>query len=795
MTMKILTFLLTMSLCIMLSAEVITDGSLGARLDLAGPNFQVKAALGQQRGSNLFHSFQTFNLQSHETATFSAPDSVRTVISRVTGNQPSLIDGLIRSTIPQAAMYFLNPKGILFGPHAQLDVPGHFHASTADYLRLADGGRFDVRQPSNSALTVAPVEAFGFLTNSIAGISIQGIGEVTQAEDRPMGLNVSSGKTLSIIAGDIEMTGSYYRSDAYIPEYRGYIKPLGNLIAPSGRINLASVASKGVVIPTSSTLDVSTFSQLGRITLTHKSLLEVSGFVAGRVFIRADQLLLSDASQIFSNIRDYGESIFPVADPDAHIDIALKKLSVIDASWIAGYAFTTTSDLGDIRIQSEDIQLRNGSWINSQSYTGGDTGNISIKTDSIHIENGGIGVIARDTGDAGRIHIQAIDTISVVGADSQEGWSSGILSITTPTNTGILGGVGGDIILDTQDLVLKTGAQISSSTIAGEGKQSQDAGHIKIQATGTVQISGVNPYGENENGLSTGIYVRSQGDQAGDAGTISLTADALSIREGGIISASTSGHGQGGHIYLDVHDTLTITGDSATVVLQAPKESQLKFRENFPGHQKNRVAISGIYGDSFSHDEGAGEAGTIKIAADQLVLTKGATINTATQKASGGDITITTPHSLYLQASQVTTSVQGGIGDGGNIHIENPALVILNKGQIKARAEVGHGGNIHIIADQFVASTDSLIDASSKTAGLDGHIRIESPEEGVSDNLGVLFSGKLEVNASLKKSCSAYAADEKRSYFRVDNIGTRPVPHDQQGSPLLPGSSQVILKK
>ena len=33
----------------------------------------------------------------------------------------------------------INPSGILFGPNASLDVSGSFYASTAHYVRLADG--------------------------------------------------------------------------------------------------------------------------------------------------------------------------------------------------------------------------------------------------------------------------------------------------------------------------------------------------------------------------------------------------------------------------------------------------------------------------------------------------------------------------------------------------------------------------------------------------------------------------------------------------------------------------------
>jgi len=154
-------------------AQITTDGTLGQKLNLSGPDYQIGADLGQQQGSNLFHSFQDFNLQSHESATFSGPNQVQNVISRVTGGNPSNIDGLMRSTLPNADLYFINPEGILFGPNAKLDVQGSFHASTADYLRLKDGGRFHARQPNESLLTVAPVEAFGFLTDTPAPITLQ----------------------------------------------------------------------------------------------------------------------------------------------------------------------------------------------------------------------------------------------------------------------------------------------------------------------------------------------------------------------------------------------------------------------------------------------------------------------------------------------------------------------------------------------------------------------------------------------------------------------------------------------
>ena len=114
-TNLILILISFLTLLIPIRAEVVLDGTLGRSGALPGPDYLIGADLGQQRGGNLFHSFQDFNLDRYESATFSGPNSVQNLISRVTGGNPSQIFGTLRSTIPDADFYFLNPHGILFG--------------------------------------------------------------------------------------------------------------------------------------------------------------------------------------------------------------------------------------------------------------------------------------------------------------------------------------------------------------------------------------------------------------------------------------------------------------------------------------------------------------------------------------------------------------------------------------------------------------------------------------------------------------------------------------------------------
>src|SRR3954468_1099955 len=178
-------------------AQIITDGTVGPKVSLTGGRIQIGADLGTRRGANLFHSFEKFGIATGQTATFTGPEDIRNVISRVTGGEISNIDGTLASTVGQADLYFLNPAGVMFGPNAWLDVPGSFHVSTAHELRFADGASFSALDKTGSGLTVAPPEAFGFLDRPSGHIGV----------DRSQ-LEVPAGKTFSLVGGTLAIAGT-----------------------------------------------------------------------------------------------------------------------------------------------------------------------------------------------------------------------------------------------------------------------------------------------------------------------------------------------------------------------------------------------------------------------------------------------------------------------------------------------------------------------------------------------------------------------------------------------------------
>jgi len=807
------------------SAQIATDGSLGPLVNLPGPDYQITADLGQQYGGNLFHSFQDFNLQSFETATFSGATQIENVMTRVTGGNLSNIDGTIRSLIPNANFYFLNPYGIVFGPNAKLDVSGSFHASTADYLRFADDKRFVATQPDNHLLTVAPVEAFGFLDHTIAAISVTGPGKIMQTEPANTGLRVPVGKMLSLMGGAIDLNKGYFFET--VTDEQVTVTRLPLLAAPAGQINLASVASSGEIRLGDGFLDVSSLMQFADMSISDQSLVTVSGPGNGKLLVRGQHLLINNSKLESQTLGEQDNAL---------VDIQVGQLSLVQKSQIDARTEGKGSDI-QVNIQAKEaVNLLTGSNINVSTYNkeegAGDAGMVLIEAPTISIidssgifnstfgsgnagdviihaseqftiekasniyispyspstgGNGGrLQIIAKDVlvaggsylsgttfgpGKGGDITIIANGRVTLSEANS-DGFVSGLFTNSNPRYA--VADDAGNIVLEAKELVIEKGAMISSSTIARPDRRSGQGGNITLRVHGLIKLDGVNLYGENSEGFGSGIYVRAKGEQTGAAGQLEITAQGLFLTDGAVIESSTDSQASGGQINIQVDETLLIAGNSSQIILREPAGSQKNFQTDFP-NASTGVSVSGISGSSESTAPDAGMAGDIVINANAILIKSGL-INTSTQNAEGGNISLMIPGSFILQEqAKITTSVQGGNGNGGNITLANPNYILLDQSQIKAQANQGQGGNIHIVTEHFIRSPTSLVSASSRL-GVDGQVEIESPDNNITEGITTLSSEIFDARTLLKKSCDTmtYEDYENRSSFKVHPIAGHP---------------------
>lgn len=157
-------------------AQLIPDQSLGAEhsiINFINENRQDITG-GALRGSNLFHSFQEFNIGQAQSVYFANPAAVENILTRVTGTNISKILGTL-GVSGDANLFLLNPNGIYFGKDARLDVHGSFTASTSDRITLDENTWFTLTTPAEQLLTIQPETSFNYaLQNYLGNITTEG---------------------------------------------------------------------------------------------------------------------------------------------------------------------------------------------------------------------------------------------------------------------------------------------------------------------------------------------------------------------------------------------------------------------------------------------------------------------------------------------------------------------------------------------------------------------------------------------------------------------------------------------
>ncbi|MCC6965028.1 MAG: filamentous hemagglutinin N-terminal domain-containing protein [Nitrospira sp.] len=182
-----------------ISATPSGPGGLGTTLSTSGNTTNITGGTRPGGGPNLFHSFNQFSVGAGDVASFVNPGGVSNVISRVIGGSPSNINGTVQAL--NANLFFLNPSGIVFGPSAHLNVSGSAYFSTAQQLRLSDGGIFTASTTLlglDSTLSASSPVAFGFLGQGPYGTIVLSSSSTV----------LQTGAVLGLMGGGIQINGS-----------------------------------------------------------------------------------------------------------------------------------------------------------------------------------------------------------------------------------------------------------------------------------------------------------------------------------------------------------------------------------------------------------------------------------------------------------------------------------------------------------------------------------------------------------------------------------------------------------
>jgi large exoprotein involved in heme utilization and adhesion len=385
----------------------------------------------------------------------------------------------------------------------------------------------------------------------------------------------------------------------------------------------------------------------------------------------------------------------------------------------AGNGGTTTVNVSQTLTLSGPLTGINAS---AGAGSSGRAGQIAVTAGGAVAFSDGAGIISgtAGAGDGGSIQVTAQGPLTMTGP------ATGIGALATSTASGNAG----PISVSAPQITLSDNAGISSLT-EGTGT----GGNVTVKTPGALTLNG-----------GATIGVSTLGMQSGQAGSVTVVANALTISGGGAvkpvgqnmeekaashIASATIGPGNGGNVDVVVASDIVLTG---------------------PGPQI--LALS----------QGSGSAGSVTVSAGRLLLANGASISAsaATSKASGGNITLTVGDLLNLVNSKINTSVQStGTGNGGNITID-PQSVVLDQSSIIAQAVQGHGGSITINANQFLQSADSFVSASS-ALGISGTIEIIGPRVDFNGALVTLPGTLRSPAAILREGCAAQSVQPRSS--------------------------------
>ena len=258
------------------SAQISTDGSLGAAIRFTDQDITIGEELGKRAGNNLFHSFNEFNINTGDSATFTGDAAIERVISRVTGGNISNIDGLLKSDIPNADFYFTNPAGFFFGPNAAINIDGSFHISTSDYLQFGDNDNFFSEPLENGFLSTESPTAFGFLDAAIGKITFE-----------RSDLNLSEREDFIVVGGDIKATDT-------------------TINVPTGEVGLISVASRGYIGIDTDKSGITSFNFGFSLGALEELVADFDSEISFDVEVRGPLLFLGNSSLILSFPSDLG---------------------------------------------------------------------------------------------------------------------------------------------------------------------------------------------------------------------------------------------------------------------------------------------------------------------------------------------------------------------------------------------------------------------------------------------------------------------------------------------------------
>ncbi|MDY6785677.1 MAG: filamentous hemagglutinin N-terminal domain-containing protein [Cyanobacteriota bacterium] len=779
-------------------AQIVPDATLGAENSILTPNVPHQNSAidridgGAIRGSNLFHSFQDFNVGNLQQLYFANPTGIKNILGRVTGTQNSNILGTL-GVLGNANLFLINPNGIFFGPNARLDVPGSFFAGTSRSLFLDNGYEFGTVNPQSPPLLAVNVRPG--LQTGVPQSDITTSGNLTAGQDltlvgRNLNLEgqIQGGGKLTLEASET-LTVRDSANRAFAATAGGELQARGNKIDIFALNHPASGFFSGADMILRSPNSIGANAQFssggnffletlagnpGNLSSSDDPIIRASGdvsfdsytgpslhiFAGGSVTINRIIITGPDTTNFINETVTLSDGVTTVpingsAEPTVDIRAGTTAFNPPgisgDPSLFSPTPNTTaTPTRADIAIDRIIVPGGLVFLSNQDQPNPALPGDISVASLIAAVDGAGGGDVFIDS----RGEITTPGILDASGFDfssfSFTGRGGDITliargDIIMPNSSKIFsyGTGGGNITLKSQSAIIQEPAPSADSFIESAVRGSEQGGDIILEA----------PF------ISLSNFVQSNTFAAGAGGELRITADTLEANQAILVNSTRGG------------DAGKVTVNANSIVLNESQIGSIT-RSTTGGNagdveiNANSFAATGLTPAVLSTTLGPGNGGIIEMNVGFLSLREGAQIRGSTRGGDAGKIEINAdeiivdgaalfsppnrPNPVPIASAILSEVTSGSRGNGSTIEIKTRRLTVSNGAGISAStASTGDAGSVSITATESAVfdgnpgaplfPSGAFVGTLEGATGKGGTLTIDTP------SLSVVSGAQLEA--------------------------------------------------
>jgi filamentous hemagglutinin family protein len=395
-----------------------------------------------------------------------------------------------------------------------------------------------------------------------------------------------------------------------------------------------------------------------------------------------------------------------------NLTVETEQLNVQEGATLS----TTTTDSGqggNLTVNADEVNVEGtsadgtSSTVRSLSQGTGAGGNIDINARTLQVQRGGtVSTTTQNQGRAGNLTLEATESVQVRGVSENGQTPSDVFSQTTGA------GEGGDVTITTQQVEIENRGNVAAET-DGRGQ----AGNLTINSAQSIALRNSASLSFNSSALS-------------NPKDLTITTEQLTLENGARITATTAGIEKAGSFLVDANDVdingFSEDGETGGLFFETTSANQAgEFRMN-----TQRLVI-GEGGEIANITAGVGNGGILELTAAESIDISGAFSGVSFDMRGSGDasglrIAIETGDLTVANGANVTVSGQGS-GDAGTLGITANSIVLNNQGRLTATTVSGRGGNISLqVADSVLLRDDGDIRTNAQGTGDGGNITIEA---------------------------------------------------------------------